>query len=201
MNKKSVIYPVLFMTGLTALTVLILALLNQTTLARVQENQELELRRKILYVFDMYEPGVTSDEEVSSTFEKNVEESEDSQGRKVYTLVENQEPKAYAVPFDGPGLWGSINGYIGVDQDVKTVTGIDFINQNETPGLGGRISESPYKEQFRGVDISGSTDKYIINKPAEGGNIDAIAGATQTSTFVQNMLNEDLKLFVNEGGY
>ncbi|MDO5028910.1 MAG: FMN-binding protein [Bacillota bacterium] len=198
MKNKSMTYPIVFMTLLTIVTVFILAFLNQSTLAKVEENQNLELRRKILYVFDMYQEGETSDEEVNKLFEENVVES-DWNDQKLYTLMEGSEEKAYAVPFAGPGLWGSINGYIGVDAAMETITGVEFISQNETPGLGGRIAESPYKEQYRGVDISGATDKFVINRPAAGGNIDAIAGATQTSTYVETMINEDLKTF-NQGG-
>ncbi|WP_054252717.1 FMN-binding protein [Neofamilia massiliensis] len=198
MKNKSLAYPIIFMTLLTVITVFILAFLNQTTLAKVEENQNLELRRKILYVFDMYEEGKTSDDEVNKLFEDHVVES-DWNYAKLFTLMDGSSEKAYAVPFSGPGLWGSITGYIGVDANMNEVTGVEFISQNETPGLGGRISEAPYKEQYRNVDISNATDKYIINRPAPGGNIDAIAGATQTSTFVQNMINEDLKAF-DQGG-
>lgn len=198
MKNKSLAYPIIFMTLLTVITVFILAFLNQTTMAKVEENQNLELRRKILYVFDMYEEGKTSDDEVNKLFEDHVVES-DWNDAKLFTLMDGSSEKAYAVPFSGPGLWGSITGYIGVDANMNEVTGVEFISQNETPGLGGRISEAPYKEQYRNVDISNATDKYIINRPAPGGNIDAIAGATQTSTFVQNMINEDLKAF-DQGG-
>lgn len=201
MKEKSIAYPIIFMTALTAVTVLLLALLNQSTMARVQENEKLELMKKIFYVFnleDKYQNGQSS-EEIIKSFNDSIEEKEDADGRKIYVLTENNQPVAYALPFDGPGLWGSINGYIGVDADMKTITGVDFIKQSETPGLGGRISESPYKEQYRNVDISNASDKFIINRPAAGGNIDAIAGATQTSTFVQNMINEDLKTFVEKG--
>lgn len=199
MNKKSMAYPIVFMVIVTAIAVLILAFLNQSTKAKVEHNEQLELQRKILYVFDLYDEDM-SDDEVSSVFEENIDESKDDKDRTVYILKEGGEDKAYAVPFDGPGLWGSITGYIGVDSDVDTVTGIEFITQDETPGLGGRISEPPYKEQFRGVDISDADDKYIISRPAPGGNIDAIAGATQTSTFVENMINDDLDYFIEEGG-
>lgn len=200
MNQKSLSYPIIFMITITAITVLLLAFLNQTTLARVQENQELDLRRKVLYVFDLYEEETTTDDEVSQIFDERIEETTDSEDRVIYALMENEEPVAYAVPFNGPGLWGSITGYIGVDSDIETITGIEFIEQNETPGLGGRISETPYKEQFRGVAIPEAGD-FIVNRPAEGGNVDAVTGATQTSTYVQNMINEDLGKFVNEGGY
>lgn len=199
MNKKSMAYPIVFMVIVTAIAVLILAFLNQSTKAKVEHNEQLELQRKILYVFDLYDEDM-SDDEVSSVFEENIDESKDDKDKTVYILKEGGEDKAYAVPFDGPGLWGSITGYIGVDSDVDTVTGIEFITQDETPGLGGRISEPPYKEQFRGVDISDADDKYIISRPAPGGNIDAIAGATQTSTFVENMINDDLDYFIEEGG-
>lgn len=199
MNKKSMIYPIIFMTVLTAIITLLLAVLNDSTLAKVQENEELALRRKILYVFDLYD-GNTSDEEVISIFNERVTEESDADGNLIYTLNENSNPVAYAVPFSGPGLWGSITGYIGIDSALEKITGVEFITQSETPGLGGRISESPYKEQFRGVEVSEASENYIISRPAPGGNIDAVAGATQTSTFVQNMINEGLRKFFEEGG-
>lgn len=198
MNKKSMSYPIIFMVIVTAIAVLVLAFLNQTTKAKVEENEQLELYRKILYVFDLYD-GDSSDQEIISLFGEKIEVNKDDKDRNVYTLKDGTEDLAYAVPFDGPGLWGSITGYIGVDSDIESITGIEFITQNETPGLGGRISEPPYKEQFRGINISGSGDKYVISRPAPGGNIDAIAGATQTSTFVENMINDDLDYFI-EGG-
>lgn len=199
MNKKSMIYPIVFMTILTAVITLILAFLNTSTLAKVKENEDLALRRKILYVFDLYD-GSTSDEEVSKLFDERVSEKENSNGELVYTLNDGGTPAAYAVPFRGPGLWGSITGYIGIDAALDRITGVEFISQNETPGLGGRISEAPYKEQFRDVEISPESEAYVIGRPAPGGNIDAVAGATQTSTFVQNMINDGLQKFFSEGG-
>lgn len=200
MKKKSFVYPVVFMVLVTAVFTLVLSFLNQTSKAAIELNKKVELHRKILYVFDMYDE-TDSVEEVSKKFEENIEEKKYKEDKIVYVLKEGNETKAYAVPFDGPGLWGSIDGYIGVDKDLKHLTGIEFINQSETPGLGGRIGEAPYKEQFRNVDITNKVgDEIIVNRPAPGGNIDAIAGATQTSTFVKNMLNQDLIEFISGGG-
>ena len=53
MKEKSIAYPIIFMTALTAVTVLLLALLNQSTMARVQENEKLELMKKIFYVIQL----------------------------------------------------------------------------------------------------------------------------------------------------
>lgn len=194
-KKKSMLYPVVFMVVLTALLIGFLAVLNQVTTPVIAFNQEVELKRKILSVFDLLEENMT-DEKVNEVFNKEITE-EKADGKTIYILSD----KAYAVPFDGPGLWGNIDGYLGITKDLKTVTGIEFINQSETPGLGGRISESPYKEQYRGLDISHPQEgKIVINRPAPGGNIDAISGATQTSTFVTDMINEDIQKFIEERG-
>ncbi|NLM05475.1 MAG: FMN-binding protein [Tissierellia bacterium] len=199
MKKDSIIYPIVFMTILAAVFTLILAILNESTIAMVEENQNLDLQRKILYIFNMYDES-TSDETVIKTFNDQIKVTENSNQEKIYSLVENDDVKAIAIPFSGPGLWGSIKGYIGLTSDLSQITGIEFIEQNETPGLGGRIGESPYKEQYRGVEIDPSSQMNVINRPANGGNIDAVSGATQTSDFVQNMVNNGLNKYFEEFG-
>lgn len=194
-KKKSFIYPVVFMIVLTGILTFLLAVINQVSLPVIEFNQEIELKQKILTVFDILPEGATS-KEIDSIFNENIKE-EKFNDSPLYILEENGTTVAYAVPFNGPGLWGSIDGYLGVNADLKTVTGIEFIKQEETPGLGGRIAEPEYKEQYRNLDISDSSSgEIIINKPAPGGNVDAITGATQTSTFVTNMLNEDVMAFI-----
>lgn len=200
MKKDSIVYPVVFMTGLAIILTFVLAILNESTAAQVEYNENLDLQRKVLYVFDLYDDR-TTDEEVTRIFDERIEESLDSQDRPIYTLVdESNNPQAYAASFEGPGLWGSIRGIIGISADMNTITGIEFIEQNETPGLGGRIGEPPYKEQYRGVEIDPADSTYIISRPATGGNIDAVSGATQTSDYVENMVNEGLDEFFEEAG-
>ena len=199
MKKKSVAYPIVFMLILSAVLVFVLAFINKLTTPKIEFNSEIELKSKILYVFDI---PVDSEnpEEIDKVFNENIEEK-DYEDTKYYVYKKGDEVEAYAVPIEGPGLWGTITGYIGVNKDFTETTGIEFIKQDETPGLGGRISEAPYKEQYRGIDISTPTDgKYVINKPANGGNIDAIAGATQTSTFVTGVINDDLQTFIEKEG-
>ena len=197
-KKKSIVYPVAFMFGLALLLTLALAFLNEVTTPVVEFNQDIELKKKILNVFDIL-PADADATAIDKVFKDNVV-SEDYDGKNLYIYKNGDEVLAYAVPINGPGLWGSISGYIGVSEDLTKTTGLEFIKQDETPGLGGRITEDAYKNQFRGLDISNYTDENIvINRPANGGNIDAISGATQTSTFVVNMINEDLDAFIKKG--
>lgn len=198
-KKKSLLYPAIFMLVLSLVLTAILAAINAYTTPIVEFNSEIEQKTKILSVFDI-DPGSTEPDVIDKVFNENVVEDQ-YDGKPLYLYQKNGETLAYGVPFDGPGLWGGIEGYVGLDAGLKTVTGIEFIKQEETPGLGGRIEEPPYKNQFRNLDISAPTgDRYVINRPQEGGNIDAISGATQTSTFVQNMINEDVKAFIDSRG-
>lgn len=198
MNKKSVMYSTVFMVVLAFILTFVLASLNSYTKPIVSFNAKVEKQSKILYVFGI-KPENNDGETISKTFDKYVEEEDYKDGFSLYKYKENGEVVAYAVPFDGPGLWGNIEGYVGIDANLSKIVGVDFIKQDETPGLGGRIAEDSYKEQFRSIDISKASEgKYIINHPASGGNIDAISGATQTSNFVVKMINEDLQKFIDE---
>lgn len=198
-KKKSMVYPVVFILILTVLLTGILAFLNKKTEPVIAFNSELELKQKILKVFQKYDPKM-SPEEMSQYFDTIVK-TENTENGVLYILQDQGKDVAYAVPFNGPGLWGSIEGYLGITADFKKTTGIEFIKQDETPGLGGRIAEEPYKAQYKDLDISSARNgQIVINRPAPGGNIDAISGATQTSTFVVKMINEDISRFIQERG-
>lgn len=194
--KNSIFYPILFMTAVTAIFIAILAGLNFVTADTISYNQQSQLQHKILYIFDIL-PESGNEKDVERVFNEKVIEKQwgELQG---YALTEGGQETAYAVPINGPGLWGSIIGYIGLNKDYTEIIGIEFITQSETPGLGGRISEDSYKEQFRGIDISSKSDNFIISSPETNSNVDAIAGATQTSAAVVKLINEDIKLFLQE---
>ncbi len=200
MNKKSFSYPIIFMAVLTIVFTFILAFLNYKTADVIAFNQETDLRKTILYVFDI-KPKSEDPKDIEEAFLSNVEEIKDENDETIYVVKENGEIKAYAFKVGGTALWGTVEGYAAVSADYTTLLGIDFVSHSETPGLGGRISEDWYKEQFRGIDLTdASGEKLLIYNPAPGGNIDAIAGATQTSNSVSEFLNKDIYEFITEKG-
>lgn len=184
--KKPLIYPIFFMVIVTAVFIVVLATFNYITIDTIKFNNENELRHKILYVFNII-PDNEDPKIIEETFNKRVIEKKfgDITG---YALINGSEEVAYAVPVNGPGLWGSITGYIGLNKDYTEIIGIEFVTQSETPGLGGRISEEDYKKQFRNLVIKETGGEDYIN-------IDAISGATQTSTAVMKFINDDLREF------
>lgn len=191
-KKDSLIYPIVFMVVLTAVFVSVLALLNAKTLDRVKFNQKIELEKKILYVFDIDYDG-ENPENINNTFKKYISEEENEDGEIIYKAELDVKVLGYAFPVGGPGLWGSIDAYAGISEDFSTLLGIEFIEQSETPGLGGRIDEDAFKEQFRNLDLTKASSEPIVYRPAAGGNVDAIAGATLTSQAVADFLNKDLE--------
>lgn len=195
MKKKSFVFPIVFMAVLTAVFTFILSFLNYSTADKIEFNANNELREKILYVFDIDAP-LEDPEGVARIFNERIEETENEDGDMVYTAEEDGETIGYAIPIRGAGLWGSILGYVGLTEDYSEIIGLDFISHSETPGLGGRIEEEQYKGQFRGLELDDDGGNYVIYKPASGGNVDAISGATLTSQAVRNILNDDIRDFI-----
>lgn len=192
--KNTLYYPILFMIAVTVVFIALLASINYMLTDTIAFNQESELRQKILYIFDIL-PESDDPQEIKRVFDENVEQRKIN-NNEIYVLMENKQDIAYAVPINGPGLWGTIDGYVGLNKDFTKIIGIEFVTHAETPGLGGRISEESYKSQFRNIDIINVTDgNYIISSPQAGSNVDAIVGATQTSAAVVKLVNKDLDDF------
>jgi len=189
--KNSFIYPIAFMMVVTVVFIAILASFNFMMADTIAFNQESELRQKILYIFDIL-PENDDPQEIKSIFDERVARK-NINNTDVYVLTEGVNEVAYAVPVDGPGLWGKITGYVGLNKDYTKIIGIEFVTQSETPGLGGRIAENSYKEQYRNIDIQGISNGNYLD------GVDAIAGATQTSAAVVKLVNEGLELFLEQG--
>ncbi|MCD6452378.1 MAG: RnfABCDGE type electron transport complex subunit G [Acidobacteria bacterium] len=94
---------------------------------------------------------------------------------------------------------------IGYGGDIKLVVGIDIdgkirdyriLSYAETPGLGTKATESPFKDQFKGRSLKNT--KFKVKK--DGGDIEAITGATITSRAITSVLAESLRLFQKEYG-
>lgn len=90
----------------------------------------------------------------------------------------------------GQGLWGEVEAVVGLDANGEYLTGIEILKHNETPGLGARIEESAFKDQFRGK--RGPLSMHAGSSPAPETEFDAITGATQSSRAVLQIINQAL---------
>lgn len=187
-RKKPLLQPVLFMMAVTALCTLLLALLNEASIGRIREQESLQQKKTILYVLN--QPIPEEPEAVAEAFSRLVVPEND-----YFKAVQGNETLGYAFPVEGPGLWGSMTGYAALDAEGKQLLGVSLPTHSETPGLGGRINEPWFTEQFRGIPLDDTGRLKLVFKPAEGGNLDAITGATLTSEAVRKVVTEDVDSF------
>lgn len=182
--KSGYVYTVVFMFLISALFTIFLAGANAFYLPVIEKNSELAQKKSLLYVFG--EAAATDAAE--RIFKESIKYKEISGTGAYIKYDKNNNIVGYAVPFSGSGLWGTIKGYMAVSADLKKVLGVDFTSHNETPGLGGRIDELWFKEQFRGLEIDMS--KGFAYRSGSDGELDAVTGATITSKSVLNILNK-----------
>ena len=96
---------------------------------------------------------------------------------EIYTIYSDGDKLGYAFIAIGKGYGGDINILVGLE-DETTIKGITIISQEETPGLGTRITESPFINQFIGLNI----EDVALSR--DGGQIDAITSSTISSAAV-----------------
>ena len=195
MKKDSILYTVVFSFIVTFLFVFLLAIANESTSGIVQQNQELARQKAVLSA--MAVPFKT-DEEVRTLYGSI--ETVEKEGVKLFKG--SREGKTiYAKEFSGSGLWGTITGILAVDDTVSQIVGIQIVTHNETPGLGGRIADPWFKEQFRGLKVKKGKIQVTFGAEAgsgktnkEEGIADGITGASRTSQAMDTILNNELTL-------
>lgn len=87
----------------------------------------------------------------------------------------------YVVEVTPAGFGGTIDMVVGVSVD-GTVTGVSIISMSETSGLGANAARDSFREQY-----IGKTGDLAVSK--DGGEIDALTGATITSRAVTSGVN------------
>ena len=110
----------------------------------------------------------------------------------------------YVLPVTGRGLWGGLWGYIALNADKKTVFGTYFYHTSETAGLGARIGERWFQEQFNGKPLfAGDDTENIALSVVKAGaskaetEIDGVTGATLTSDGVSAMVKDGLTAYIS----
>ena len=110
----------------------------------------------------------------------------------------------YVLPVTGRGLWGGLWGYIALNADKKTVFGTYFYHTSETAGLGARIGERWFQEQFNGKPIfAGDDTQNIALSVVKAGvskaetEVDGVTGATLTSDGVSAMVKDGLTVYIS----
>ncbi len=109
----------------------------------------------------------------------------------------------YAMPYEGNGFQGKIRLMFGIKNDLKELTGLEILEQSETPGLGAKIVDDDFRGQFIKL-ITQPEIAWLKGAKAEKENqIETITGATISSKAVVAILNDGIKKLsetTNTGG-
>lgn len=113
-------------------------------------------------------------------------------GKLFYQVDEAGKVKKLIIPIEGYGLWGFLFGYLALEADGETISGITYYKHGETPGLGGEVDNPNWKGTWKGKKAfaPGKPDVAIaVVKNAAGEHqVDSLSGATITSRGVSNMM-------------
>ena len=107
----------------------------------------------------------------------------------------------YAVDVLTRGKYGPIKGVLVISADKQTIGGLRIYDQNETPGLGGRISSREWLAKFAGKPlVTAGVPGIIISNKVKGANVvDAITGASKTTFNLGKAVNTLISRFLAGG--
>ncbi|TVQ97123.1 MAG: FMN-binding protein [Desulfovibrionales bacterium] len=209
MKKDSLPYVLGFMLAISAFFGTGVSLVHHSTKDMLARNEQMHRNRTIAHAFDLPVVGRDADA-FAAAVEEHVRESRLPTDQRNWTVfertteaVETSETDRGDIGFifQGQGVWDLIRGVIVLSPDLEVIRNLRFLEHGETPGLGGRIEEDWFLEQFQGVRVAWDRprdSRLIIGTaldPDAANRVDAITGATGTSQALMEMLNTDLHNF------
>ena len=168
-NKLEIARIALTLTLISALIAGVVALVNQLTYEKIEENLEADRREAIVSIFN----SVSATYEALDTVPDSVE--------AVYVVEDGGVPLGYCVNLNSGGFGGDINMMVGVGEDGRII-GVSIVSMSETPGLGTKVNDGGYLSQY--IGLGGS---LVL-----GSDVDGISGATVSSKAVLAGVNEAL---------
>ena len=151
-----------------------LAVVNQATKPQIEAykaQQQIQARKEVL---PAAKEGVYVSNDEASDFPYYVG----------YARADTTEPVGCVLLASGKGYSSTIEMVVGVDP-AGALTGISIVSQQETPGLGAKITEIRYgeSEPWFQIQFKGET-RSQLSVDKDGGEIDGITGATISSRAV-----------------
>ena len=198
MNKKSLAYVLSFMAAICLVFGTGISVVNYATQGLLARNAAMHRNRVLCRAFQLDVAG-SSAEAYQQAVDAALRTSAVA-GRTVYECV---APGKESVGFvaGGMGFWDRIDVVLALTPDLHTILNVQVLDQKETPGLGARIEEAWFTDQFKGLSVAWEApaeSRILVGAnpaPNAANEVDAITGATQTSMALMRFLNDELAAF------
>ena len=208
-NPNSNTYIIVYSTVMVVIVATLLAVASLSLQKRQAENELQEKKSNILADFDnqvksfvLDADGVkteTPSKEVFAMLATN-QNIRDNYDAKRLILFQTEDGRV-VIPLIGMGLWGDIWGYVALEKDMDTVSGIVMAHKGETPGLGAEIATPKFQAHFAGKKLF-KNGEFVSVSLRKGGakdpehEVDGISGGTKTSDGVTAMLRDCLSAYL-----
>ncbi len=122
-----------------------------------------------------------------------------------YFVMKDDQVDQVVISLEGLGMWGTVYGFMAIDRDGRTIRGLTYYDQKETPGLGGEIGNPQWQALWVGrhaYDGEGLPKVAVIKGPAGPADkdpyrVDGMSGATITS----NAITRLTQFWLSDNGY
>ena len=219
LNTNSNVYTILYASVMVIVVAFLLVFVSQTLKDRQDANIVNDTKQQILSALNLrdlpdvagkYDQVIKADAlmqkdgqlvEYKGQFNTTYK-SEFDKGNLHVFVAEVEGQTKYIIPMNGLGLWGTIWGYIALNEDRSTVYGVYFSHSSETPGLGGEIAATKFQSRFPGKQVVDGKKvglkvlKYGKADKSSKYEIDGVTGATITSTGVNTMIGKVLSEYI-----
>lgn len=197
-NTNGNVYTFVYATVMVVIVAFLLAFVASALKPMQDANVARDTKNQILTSLNI--TGLKG-EAIDNKYAEVITEELEEQGGKVFVAKVNGTTK-YVLPVKGRGLWGGLWGYISIDEDKQHVYGTYFDHESETAGLGARIKERWFQEQFNGKPIFTDNPQQVALTVVKQGQskaeteIDGVTGATLTSKGVAGMVTDGLQEYI-----
>ena len=212
MNKESNVYIIIYSTVMVVVVAVLLAVAALSLKDRQDANILNEKKNAILASLSATDQNY---DEFINAYAVNAE-GEMIEGEDVFVLLQDlkgsfeqgkfpvfeAQDGRVVLPITGSGLWGPIWGYIALESDMNTVSGIVLDHQGETPGLGAEIATAAHQAMYQGKQLF-EGDEFVSITLKKGGasegnthEVDAITGGTKTSDGVSAMIKGSVENYL-----
>ena len=116
-----------------------------------------------------------------------------TQDREIFVAKYDGEPKVVAFETSGKGYGGDVGLMVAIDVNEDKLMAVSVTTSMETAGLGSRAKSDPsFAAQFSGLALD--NEKKVTS---DGGEINALSGATITSRAVCSAVTEAQDVYKN----
>jgi len=190
---KEILKLMLVLTTICFVAALALARVYELTREPIAHQKRLEVLRAIRAVL----PDIDNEPDKDAV-RLQLREATKDESREITFFRGRLDDKLTGVAFvvvSREGYGGTIEIMLGVDPQ-GTILGVEILTHLETPGLGAKIVQKPFTQQFVGRNLENT--KWAVRK--DGGDLDQITGATISPRAVVEAVQEGLEIYQKNQG-